>query len=223
MAIALSTVVADAKEYVDETNSDFVPVTSWYRWLDQAIEELWRMYALYAPDAIETYTDFATTAAFPSVAIPANRGFRGVWKDPTLVSRMRIPYISSEAAPNAVGWYLQSLSIFVVGLTGNFRLRYLSAPKLFRTTLVSPPENETLDACLEQFVEFLSVRLAIKGAQKDENRRTVLEARIAELKQEIPQILAAQRSATPMAIIEVADEDPLGHWGMSSGRDSRYP
>lgn len=217
MPITFATVVADAKEMVDETNSGFVPAGSWYRWLDQAIEEAWRILALRAPDSIETYVDFTAT----SVAVPANRGIRHLEKDPTQRVRQVVPFLRSVGRAGERGWYRQGETIFLQELTGSFRLTYLRAPKLWRTSVASPAEDDTIDTILEPFVEFLAVRLAIKAAQKDENQRPVLQARLKELADEMA-IAVQLTSGQPTRIIETSDVDPLGHWS-GGGRGSYYP
>ena len=197
MPISLASIKANAKSLIDETNGDYITSTDWDAYVDAAIRELWRMYATNAPDSITTSATF-TASPF---SIPANVGLRFVQKDPGTTGFYNLSPTSLAGAPHQEGYYRVGDSLYLTpGLTGSFALFYLRAPQ----TNASGATN--LDTILEQFVEYIEVRAALKGASKRDITKPELRERLAQLTQEIEETITRD-AGLPTQIIDVDNFD----------------
>ena len=212
MAISFATVLTDAKDMIDESQSSFVPDSSWNRWIDQATEELHRLLWVANPDAYTYTADFTIANETTAYTLPTDlRAMRYLVFNPGPAQRLltQVPSVAQVR-----GFIRVANTFYVRGSTGAHRLYYIKAPTLTAGT--------NLDTAMEPWSEFIAIRAAVKAANKDENQRTVLERRIGELRREIETVVARD-SATPMSIIETVSNDPLGHWNFGIGGSSLLP
>jgi len=193
MPVALASLVAEAKSLIDESLQDYITTADWQRYVDSAIDELWRLFQGNNPDAVTTSAAF-TSSPF---TIPANRGLRFVQKDPGTNQFRNLQPVSIGSAQHQDGYYRIGDALHLTpGQAGNFALFYVRTPQSYASAATN------LDAILEPFREFIEVRAALKGASKRDIAKPELRDRVAQLYEEIRDAITCEQGL-PDQIVDV--------------------
>jgi len=207
MATSLTTLIADAKERADLTDSAFVSDAAWTRWINLAVRELWGLALSHNAEALATSSNHLGVT---SGTIPLPTGclrLLYVEKDPD-TSPQILPQTSlaGKGRTNQISYYVSGTTISITPReqsAGDYRLHYVPSP----TELVG--FSDSLDSRLEQVWGYISIRAAISARGKEEVSTKYLIEELALCRDEVKRTFARRGGHIGMTPIETT---PLNPW-----------
>lgn len=186
MATSAATLIANAKELADLTNSAFVSDAQWLIWVNEGARELHTIVSTAFADTFYTEASFtiaagANTKDLTSLS-PAFMRIKGLDFNPTLPTRETVrrynfaernnvgasPLADGYARRNLRRYRVVSRSLLIVepkeNAPGDYKLMYVAVP----TVLTNSGTPVGLQAELDPWAEYIEIVSAIKARVKQE-------------------------------------------------------